>query len=73
VIQVVDQGACFPSFDDNVINVSLDEVVTYLVAEALLDSALIGGPSVFLSKGHSGVKICAKRSNEGSFNLVVFL
>ena len=58
MIQVVDQGAYIPGFDDNIINVSLYEVITYRVTEALLNSALIGGPSVFQSKGHSSVTIC---------------
>jgi len=72
VVQVVDQGACVPGFDNNFIDVSLGKVVTYLATEALLDSALTGGQSVFQSKGHGGVIICTKRSYERSFDLVVF-
>jgi len=73
MVQVVDQGARVLGFDDNIIDVSLDEVIAYLVAEALLNSALISGSGVFESERHSGVTIRAKGSDEGSFDLVVFL
>jgi len=41
--------------------------------EALLNNALLGGSGVFESKGHGGVAIRAERSDEGSFDLVIFL
>ena len=46
--QVVNKGMCFLGFDNYIINISLDEVVFYLVFEASLYGALVGSP-VFLS------------------------
>ena len=62
-----------PCFDDDVVYISLDEVITNLVVEALLDGPLIGGSGVFESKEHGRVAICAEGSNEGCFDLVIFL
>ena len=37
---------CFLGFDNYIINISLDEVVFYLVFEAGLYGALVGSPGV---------------------------
>ena len=46
--QVVNKGMCFLGLDNYIINISLDEVIFYLVFEAGLYGALIGTPT-FLS------------------------
>jgi hypothetical protein len=70
LIKVVNQGVGYPSFYDDVVHVGLDEVISYFVLEALLDSTLVCSPCVFVPKRHGCVTICAKRSDERSFDLV---
>ena len=48
--QVVNKGICFLGFDNYIINISLDEVIFYLIFEAGLYGALIGSPGVLEPK-----------------------
>ena len=44
--QVANKGMCFLGLDNYIINISLDEVVFYLVFEVDLYGVLVGSPSV---------------------------
>ena len=44
--QVANKGMRFLGFDNYIINISLDEIVFYLVFEAGLYGALVGSPGV---------------------------
>ena len=46
--QIVNKGMCFLGFDNYIVDISLDETISYLVVEAGLYSALVGSPT-FLS------------------------
>jgi len=47
LVEVIDQSAGVSGFDDNVINVSFEKVITYFIMEALLYGALISSSGVF--------------------------
>jgi hypothetical protein len=47
LIKVVDQAIGYPSFYDDIIDVGLDEVISYFVVEALPDSMLVCSPCIF--------------------------
>jgi hypothetical protein len=49
-IKVVDQGIGYPNFYDDIVDVGFDEVIVYLIMEALLDSTLVCGPCIFLTQ-----------------------
>ena len=44
--EVVNKGVCFLGFNNYIFNISLDEVVFYLVVEVGLYGALVGSPGV---------------------------
>jgi len=45
-IKLIDQGVGDPSFYDNIVDVSLDKVISYLIVEALLNSTLVCSPCI---------------------------
>ena len=49
--------------DHDIIDIGLN-VAPYLLSKATLNGPLIGGTSVFESKGHGGVAVGAKWRNE---------
>ena len=61
---------CFLGFD-NYINISLDEVVFYLIFEASLYSALVGSPGVLEPERHGRVAVGAERRDKRCLDLVV--
>ena len=69
--QVVNKGMCSLGFDNYIINISLDEVVFYLVFEAGLYGALVGSPSVLEPERHGHVAVGAEGRDEGCLDLVV--
>jgi len=46
-VKVVDQSAGVCGFYDNLVDVSFDQVILYLIVKALLDGTLICGPDIF--------------------------
>ena len=62
---------CFLGFDNYIINISLDEVVFYLIFEAGLYSALVGSPGVLEPKRHGRVAVGAERRDKRCLDLVV--
>ena len=47
MFKVVNKGVCFLGFNNYIVNISLDEVIFYLVFEAGLYGALVGSPAFF--------------------------
>ena len=47
MFEVVNKGVCFLGFNNYIVNISLDEVIFYLIFEAGLYGTLVG--TVFLS------------------------
>ena len=68
---VVNKGICFLGFNNYIVNISLDEVVFYLVFEAGLYGALVGSLGVLEPERHGRVAVGAERRDEGCLNLVV--
>ena len=64
---------CFLGFDNYIINISLDEVVFYLIFEAGLYSALVGSPGVLEPKRHSRVAVGTERRDKRCLDLVILL
>ena len=62
---------CFLGLDNYIINISLDEVIFYLVFEAGLYGALVGSPGVLKPEQHGRVAVGAERHDEGCLDLVV--
>ena len=62
--QIVNKGTCFLGFDNYIINISLNEVVLYLVFEVGLYGALVGSPGVLEPERHSRVAVGAERRDE---------
>ena len=62
---------CFLGFDNYIINISLDEVVFYLIFEAGLYGALVSSPGVLEPERHGRVAVGAKGRDEGCLDLVV--
>jgi hypothetical protein len=50
LVEVVDQGRGYFSLDHYIINICLNELISYLVLEALLDGPLVGCACVFEPK-----------------------
>ena len=62
---------CFLGLDNYIINISLDEVIFYLVFEAGLYGALVGSPGVLEPELHGHVAVGTERRDEGCLDLVV--
>ena len=62
---------CFLGIDNYIINISLDEVIFYLIIEAGLYSALVGSPDVLEPERHGRVAVGAERRDKGRLDLVV--
>ena len=71
MFKVVNKGVCFLGFNNYIVNISLDEVVFYLVFEAGLYGALVGSPSVLEPERHGHVAVGAEGRDEGCLDLVV--
>ena len=69
--EVVNKGVCFLGFNNYIVNISLDEVVFYLVFEAGLYGTLVGSPSVLEPEQHGRVAVGAEGRDEGCLDLVV--
>ena len=61
----------FLGFDNYIINVSLDEVIFYLVFEASLYSALVGSPGVLEPERHGRVAVGAEGRDKRCLDLVI--
>ena len=71
MFEVVNKGVCFLGFNNYIVNISLDEVIFYLVFEAGLYSALVGSPGVLNPERHGRVAVGAKRRDERCLDLVI--
>ena len=61
----------FLGFDNYIINISLDEVIFYLIFEASLYGVLVGSPGVLEPEQHGHVAVSAEGRDEGCLDLVV--
>jgi hypothetical protein len=71
LVDIVDQGSGYFGLDHYVINICLNELISDLVLEALLDGPLIGCAYVFEPKRHGHVAVSTKGRNKGSLDLVL--
>jgi hypothetical protein len=64
LVEVIDQGRGHFSLHHHIINKCLNELISDLVLEALLDGSLIGCTSVFEPKRHGNVAVSTKGHDE---------
>jgi hypothetical protein len=66
----IDQARGHFGFYYNVVNICLNELISDLVFEALLDRSLISRPGILEPKRHGRVAVSTEGQNERSLNLV---
>jgi hypothetical protein len=71
LVEVVDQGRGHFGLHHYIINICLNEMISNLVFDALLDGSLIGCTNIFEPKRHGHVAVSTKGRDKQHLDLVL--